>query len=96
MLMITDLVILVRIALLVNCIAFTTCESYVDYCMKDKAMCDDDGVYKHIAVNSYEDFVIRDKLDDDYKQISKRPKLALKKTEKMLAKHPNRWEQVHF
>ena len=90
MLVITDLVCFMRIALFVNFIAVSTCETEFDYCMKDSTLCDDDGLYKHIAVTSYEDFVIREKLDDDYKEIGTRPKLALEKTENTLGIYPNR------
>ena len=81
---------LVRMAFFVNCIAFSTCESDPDYCEKDKDMCNENGFYKHIAMTSYEDYAIRDKLDDDNELISIRPTLALKKTEKALAKYPKR------
>ena len=80
MLATTDVVFLVRIVLLLNCIAFCTCESNIDYCEKDNDMCDEYGVYRNIDYTSYEDFALRDKLDDDYSIIRKRPKLALKKT----------------
>ena len=90
MLVITDVVCLVRIAFFVNVIAFSTCESVPDYCEKDKDMCNQDGVYKHIAVTSYEDYAIRDKLDEDYGLIGISPKVALKETEKTLEKYPNR------
>ena len=93
MLMITDNVSLVRMAVFVCFIAFSTCESAPDYCEKDNAMCDEDGVYKHIAVTSYEDYAIRDKLDDDHELIGIRPRAALKKTDKTLAKYPNRWDR---
>ena len=92
MLMITDTVCLVRMAVFVCFIAFSTCESAPDYCEKDNAMCDEDGVYKHIAVTSYDDYAIRDKLDDDHELIGIRPRAALKKTNQTLAKYPNRWD----
>ena len=90
MLMITDVVCLVKIALFINFIAFSTCESDPDYCEKDNHMCDNNGLYEHIAMTSYEDYAIRDKLDEDYEFISLRPRLALKKTEKTLEKYENR------
>ena len=90
MLVITNVVCLVRIAFFVNVIAFSTCESDPDYCEKDKDMCNANGIYKHIAMTSVEDYAIRDKLDDDYELIGIRPRVAMKKTEKTLAKYPKR------
>ena len=90
MLVITIVVCLVKIVLFINFIAFSTCESDPDYCEKDNHMCDNNGLYEHIAMTSYEDYAIRDKLDDDNELISIRPTLALKKTEKALAKYPKR------
>ena len=92
MLVITDVVCLVRLAVFAVFIVF--CAGNIqddrDYCKKDQDRCDDDGVYEYIAVTNYEDYKIRDTLDDDFELISIRPKLAFKKTEKTLQKYPNR------
>ena len=92
MLVITDVVCLVRLAVFAVFIVF--CAGNIqddrDYCKKDQDRCDDDGVYKYIAVTNYEDYEIRDRLDDEFELIGIRPKLALKKTEKTLQKYPNR------
>jgi hypothetical protein len=92
MLVITDVVFLVRFAVLAVFITSCTCsiQDDRDYCKKDQDRCDNDGVYKYIGVTNYEDYEIRDRLDDDLEFIKIRPKLALKKIEKTLQMYPNR------
>ena len=56
-----------------------------DYCMLDGDKCDQQaGVYRQIGLTSYEDWNIRDKLDEDLEFIKIRPRVALKKIEKTL------------
>ena len=61
-----------------------------DYCEKDRDRCDDEGVYKYMGLTNYDDYAIKDRLDDDYALIGIRPKLGMKKTKKTLNKYPNR------
>ena len=67
-----------------------------DYCEKDRDRCDSEGIYKYIGVTNYDDYAIRDKLDDDLELIGIRPKLALKKTEKTLNTYPLRYVSNTF
>merc|ERR1711892_1528093 len=91
MAMITDLVFLVRLAAFV--VVFTSCSCNIaidiDYCEKDQDRCDDEGIYKYFGVTSLDDYAIRDILDDDFELINIRPKLAIKKTDKIMKKYPN-------
>ena len=50
-----------------------------DYCLVDDSRCDEYGVYKFLDFTSYEDFLIRDRLDDDIELTFTRPLFALKK-----------------
>ena len=83
-------VFLFRISVIIHLVTFITSESAKDYCDNDSDRCREDGVYKYLAVTSYDDYVIRDRLDDDFELIDIRPKLALKKSEKTLKQYPNR------
>ena len=61
-----------------------------DYCEVNSERCDEHGTYKYHGVTSFEDFNIKDQLDDDFELIKLRPKLALKRTEKTLTENPKR------
>ena len=81
-------------------LVFTLCAGKLqndkDYCEMDRDRCDDEGVYKYMGVTNYDDYAIRDILDDDFELIEIRPKLAVKKTEKTLNKYPNRSVCIYF
>ena len=61
-----------------------------DYCEVNSERCDKHGTYKYHGVTSFEDFNIKDRLDDDFELIKLRPKLAFKRTEKPLKENPKR------
>ena len=58
------------------CVCFVLAD---DYCLVDEARCDEYGVYRYMDFTSYEDFLIRDRLDDEIELTTTRPALALKK-----------------
>ena len=61
-----------------------------DYCQVDDSRCDEYGVYKYLDFTSYEDFLIRDRLDDDIEVTFTRPVFALKKANKTLKSY-SKW-----
>ena len=61
-----------------------------DYCLVDEARCDEYGVYRYMDFTSYEDFLIKDRLDDEIELTSTRPVLALKKANKTFHNYSNR------
>jgi len=63
--------------------------SEYDFCEPDSDHCDQEGLYKHIGITSYEDFKIRKELDDDADLIQIRSSLSLSKIEKTINKYPN-------
>ena len=64
--------------------------NYTDYCKRNEERCDKDGLYKYMALTSFEDFAIKDILDKDVELIQLRPMIALKATESTLSIYPNR------
>ena len=62
-----------------------------DYCLVSQDRCDKDGIYKYKGITSYQDFIIRDKLDSELENIKKNPSLALKRSQQTLETNPNRW-----
>ena len=71
-------------------LSFQSTASEYDFCESDSDHCDQDGLYKHISITSYEDFKIRKELDDDADLIQIRSSLSLSKIEKTINKYPNR------
>ena len=61
-----------------------------DYCEVNSERCDEDGIYKYHKITSFEDFNIKDRLDDDFELIKLRPILAFKRIEKTLEENPKR------
>ena len=62
-----------------------------DYCLVSQDRCDKDGIYKYKWITSYQDFIIRDKLDSELENIKKDPWLALKRSQQTVETNPNRW-----
>jgi len=60
-----------------------------DYCLVSQDRCDKDGIYKYKGITSYQDFIIRDKLDSELENIKKNPWLALKRSQQTLETNPN-------
>ena len=61
-----------------------------DYCNVDGTRCDKDGIYKYKWVTGYQDFIVRDIMDDDLELISTEPDQALNRTMNTLERYPNR------
>ena len=66
-----------------------------DYCLVSQDRCDKDGIYKYKWITSYQDFIIRDKLDSELENIKKDPWLALKRSQQTLETNPNRWVPLY-
>ena len=64
--------------------------SVTDYCTIDALRCDHDGVYKYKAYTSYEDFLLRNAIDDIIEESKKDPLSSLAKSIVFLEKHPLR------
>merc|ERR1712106_252009 len=60
-----------------------------DYCAVDIERCDKNGIYKYMWLGAYEDFVIRDMLDDQLVNIISEPMLALERSQQMIETFPN-------
>ena len=65
-----------------------------DYCLVSQERCDKDGIYKYKWITSYQDFIIRDKLDSELENIKKDPWLALQRSQQTVETNPNRWVQL--
>ena len=61
-----------------------------DFCNVDKARCSKEGIYQYKWATGYEDFILRDLLDDDVETVKTDPMLALEKANNTLLKHPYR------
>ena len=62
-----------------------------DYCKVNMGRCDKDGIYKYKWLTGYEDFVIRDLVDDQLENILAEPMTALQRSRDMLKTFPNRY-----
>merc|ERR1712106_1124145 len=60
-----------------------------DYCKVDRSRCTKEGIYRYKWATGYDDFVIRDILDDDVETIQSEPWLAAQKSNETLIKYPN-------
>ena len=61
-----------------------------DYCNVDNTRCNKEGIYQYKWATGYEDFILRDLLDDDVETVKTDPMLALEKAINTLLKHPYR------
>merc|ERR1711892_1255865 len=69
---------------------FTSSDGVVtDYCAADMERCDKNGIYRYMWLGAYEDFVIRDMLDDQLVNIIAGPMLALERSQQMIETFPN-------
>ena len=76
--------------------AASVCGIVSDYCLVSQDRCDKDGIYKYKWITSYQDFIIRDKLDSELENIKKDPWLALQRSQQTVETNPNRWVQVYY
>ena len=65
-----------------------------DYCKVNMGRCDKDGIYMYKWLTGYEDFVIRDLVDDQLENIMTEPMTALQRSRDMLKTFPNRYTIV--
>merc|ERR1711892_494871 len=83
-------VVCVVCAMVVAVMLFTSSDGVVtDYCAVDMERCDKNGIYKYMWLGAYEDFVIRDMLDDQLVNIISEPMLALERSQQMIEPFPN-------
>ena len=67
-------------------------ETVLDFCEIDQDNCDtSSGVYKHMDFTSYEDFKIKEFLDEDRIIIMQKPQLAVVHANNTLQQYPDRW-----
>ena len=77
---------------IISLLAFLSHPSHsleTDYCKVDRSRCTKEGIYRYKWATGYDDFVIRDILDDDVETIQSEPWLAAHKSNETLIKYPN-------